>query len=270
MRGASREALAQAQDALAALTSVASTDLTALSDDLAAVGALLGREVSLRRLLTDPAKTAEQRAALAGALLAGKIGSPAIELVTSLVHSRWSQPRDLAEAVSLLAVEAELALAERAGGLDDVEDDLFRFGRILAAQGELAGDLSERTPVEGRTALIDSLLAGKANPSALRLIRRVVEQPQGRSALANIEHLSVIAAARRERLTALVTTATPLTEAQLDRLAEILSRGYGRPVRLNVELDPSLIGGLSIRIGDEIIDGTVLGRLGEAAQRFAE
>ena len=270
MRGASREALAQAQDSLAALTSATGTDLTALSDDLASVGALLGREVSLRRLLTDPAKTAEQRAALAGGLLAGKIGSPAVELVTSLVHSRWSQPRDLADAVALLAVEAELALAEKAGALDDVEDDLFRFGRILAANGELAGDLSERTPVGQRTALVDSLLAGKAHPSALRLIHRVVEQPQGQSVLVNIEHLSSVAAARRERLTALVTTASPLTEAQLARLEQILARGYGRPVRLNVELDPALIGGLSIRIGDEVIDGTVLSRLGEAARRFAE
>ena len=269
MRGASREALAQAQDSLAALTSAAGTDLTALSDDLASVGALLGREVSLRRLLTDPAKTAEQRAALAGGLLAGKIGSPAVELVTSLVHSRWSQPRDLADAVALLAVEAELALAEKAGALDDVEDDLFRFGRILAANGELAGDLSERTPVGQRTALVDSLLAGKAHPSALRLIHRVVEQPQGASVLTNVERLSTVAAELRERLTALVTTATPLTEAQLDRLAAILSRGYGRPVRLNVELDPELIAGLKVKIGDEIIDGSVQSRLAEAARRFA-
>jgi F-type H+-transporting ATPase subunit delta len=270
MRGASREALSQGQDSLSALTSASSTDLTSLSDDLASVGALLGREVTLRRLLTDPAKTAEQRAALAGGLLEGKIGSPAIELVSSLVHSRWSQPRDLADAVTLLAVEAELALAERDGALDDVEDDLFRFGRILAAQADLAVDLSERIPVEQRVALIDGLLEGKAHPSSLRLIRRVVEQPQGRSALVNVEQLSAVAAGLRERLTALVTTATPLTEAQLDRLAAILSRGYGRPVRLNVELDPSLIGGLSIRIGDEVIDGTVLSRLGDAARRFAE
>ena len=269
MRGASREALARAQAELTALTGAAGTDLTALSDDLAAVGALLGREVSLRRLLTDPAKPAEERSAIAGALLTGKVGATAVELVSSLVHSRWSQPRDLAEAVARLAVEAELALAERSGELDGVEEDLFRFGRLLAAQPELAVALSERNPAAQRTALTDSLLAGKAHASSVRLIHRVVEQPQGRSALANVEHLSAVAAELRERLTALVTTATPLTEAQLDRLAAILSRGYGRPVRLNVELDPELIAGLTIRIGDEIIDGSLQSRLGEAARRFA-
>ena len=269
MRGASREALARAQADLSALTSAAGTDLTGLSDDLAAVGALLGREVSLRRLLTDPAKTGDQRAELAGGLLAGKLGSPAIDLVTGMARSRWSQPRDLAEATARLAVEAELALAERAGELDGVEEDLFRFGRLLAAEPGLATALSERTPAGQRTALADSLLAGKAHASSVRLIHRVVEQPQGQSALTNVEQLSAVAAELRERLTALVTTATPLTEAQLDRLAAILSRGYGRPVRLNVELDPELVAGLTVRIGDEIIDGSVRGRLGEASRRFA-
>ena len=269
MRGASREALAQAQADLAALTGAAGTDLTALSDDLAAVGSLLGREVSLRRLLTDPAKPAEERASLAATLLAGKIGAPAADLVGKLVRSRWSQPRDLAEAVSRLAVETELSLADRAGGFDGVEEDLFRFGRLLAARSDLAGGLSERTPAAQRTALADSLLAGKAHASSVRLIHRVVEQPAGQSALTNVERLSAIAAELRERLTALVTTATPLTEAQLDRLTAILSRGYGRPVRLNVELDPELVAGLTIRIGDEIIDGSVRSRLGEASRRFA-
>lgn len=270
MRGASREAQTRAQADLSALTSAAGTDLTALSDDLAAVGALLGREISLRRLLTDPAKPAEERAALAGDLFGGKVGSPAVELLTGMVRHRWSQPRDLAEAVARLAVEAELALAERAGELDGVEEDLFRFGRLLAAEPTLAAGLSERTPAEGRTALADSLLAGKAHASSVRLIHRVVQQPLGQSALTNVEHLSAVAAELRERLTALVTTASPLSEAQLDRLTDILTRGYGRPVRLNVELDPALIAGLTIRIGDEIIDGTVRNRLNEASRRFAD
>jgi F-type H+-transporting ATPase subunit delta len=269
MRGASREALSRAQADLSARTEAAGTDLTALSDDLAEIGALLGREVAVRRLLTDPAKTGEQRADLAGRLLAGKIGAPALELLTGMVRGRWSQPRDLAEAVTRLAVEAELALAEKAGELDGVEEDLFRFGRLLAAQSELASALSERTPADQRTALADSLLAGKAHASSVRLIHRAVRQPQGLSALANVEHLSNVAAELRERLTALVSTASPLTEAQLDRLTGILSRRYGRPVRLNVELDPGLIAGLSIRIGDEIIDGSLRSRLGEASRGFA-
>jgi F-type H+-transporting ATPase subunit delta len=270
MRGASRESLVAARESLAALTGVPSTDVTALSDDLAAVARLLESEVSLRRLLTDPSRPGEQRAALVRELLAGKVADNAVDLLSGLVRSRWSRPRDLAEAVEELSVEAELALAERAGTLDAVEDDLFRFGRILAAEPELAQGLSERIPVRQRTGLVDSLLAGKANPSALRLIQRVVANP-GRhgSVIDGIERLSGIAAEHRERLTALVTAVVPLTEAQRERLGEILSRGYGKQIRLNIELDPALIGGLTIRIGDDIIDGSLVTRLAEAARGFA-
>ncbi|WP_034265823.1 F0F1 ATP synthase subunit delta [Actinospica robiniae] len=269
MRGASGESLAAAREALAALTSVPTTDVTALSDDLAAIAGLFGREISLRRLLTDPARSGDQRAALATELLTGKVGGGAVDLVAGVVRSRWSQPRDLAEAIDELAVEAELALAERAGSLDAVEDDLFRFGRILASEPELANGLSERTPSVQRTGLVDSLLAGKASPSALRLIHRVVANQRGESVLTGVERLGAIAAAHRERITALVTAVVPLTEAQRERLTAILARSYGKQVRLNVELDPSLIGGMTIRIGDDIIDGSLATRLAEASRGFA-
>jgi F-type H+-transporting ATPase subunit delta len=269
MRGASRESLAAARESLAALTEVPTTDVTALSDDLAAVAALLHGEVSLRRLLTDPARPGEQRAALVTGLLGGKVGEKTVELTAGVVRSRWSQPRDLADALDELAVEAELALAERAGTLDAVEDDLFRFGRILAAEPELAQALGERIPARQRAGLVDSLLAGKANPSAVRLIQRVVANPRGGSVLEGVERLSSIAAAHRERITALVTAVVPLTEAQRERLTAILARGYGKQIRLNVELDPELIGGMTIRIGDDIIDGSLATRLAEAARGFA-
>jgi F-type H+-transporting ATPase subunit delta len=87
--------------------------------------------------------------------------------------------------------------------------------------------------------------------------------------VAGVEELSRIAAARRERVTALVTAAIPLTEAQRSRLTGILSRSYGREVRLNVELDQELIGGMVIRVGDDIIDGSIAGRLAEAARRVS-
>ncbi|HEV3171743.1 MAG TPA: F0F1 ATP synthase subunit delta [Actinocrinis sp.] len=269
MRGASRESLKQAEESLAVLTAVPATDVTALSDDLAAIGSLLDRDVSLRRLLSDPSRPGEERARLVAALLGGKVGEQTVDLVSGMVRGRWAQPRDLADAVDVLATEAELALAERAGALDAVEDDLFRFGRILAAEPELVSGLSERIPAGQRTALIDSLLAGKANPSAIRLIRRLVAAPRRRSVVAGVEELSRIAAARRERVTALVTAAIPLTEAQRSRLTGILSRSYGREVRLNVELDQELIGGMVIRVGDDIIDGSIAGRLAEAARRVS-
>jgi F-type H+-transporting ATPase subunit delta len=96
-----------------------------------------------------------------------------------------------------------------------------------------------------------------------------VANPRRGSVLDGVEGLSAIAAAHRERLTALVTAVVPLTEAQRERLTAILARGYGKQIRLNVELDPALIGGMTIRIGDDIIDGSLAGRLAEATRGFA-
>jgi F-type H+-transporting ATPase subunit delta len=269
MQGASREALAAGADRLDALTSVDGADVTGIADDLAAVASVLGQDVSLRRMLTDPARPAAQRADVVTALLAGKIGADAAALVAGLVRSRWSQPRDLADAVAVLATRADLAQAEKDGKLSDVEDELFRFGRILDANGELAQALSTRTSAERRSDLLSGLLSGKVDPTTYRLIARLVANPRGRSLSAGITEIGKLAAERRERLIALVTAAVPLTEQQRDRLAAVLVRLYGKDVHLNVDLDPEILGGLTIRIGDEVIDGSVANRLAQAARQLA-
>lgn len=269
MQGASREALAAGTDRLDALASAAGADLAALADDLAAVAQVLGRDVALRRLLTDPARPAGQRADVVTALLAGKIGPDAAALVAGLVRSRWSAPRDLADAVALLASRADLAQAEKDGKLDEVEDEVFRLKRILDSNGELALALSERTATDRRVELISSLLEGKVSPTTYRLAVRLVANPRGRSVSAGLDEVGRQAAERRARLVALVTAAVPPTEEQRSRLSAALRSLYGKDVHLNVDLDPAVLGGLSVRIGDEIIDGTVATRLAAAARGLA-
>jgi F-type H+-transporting ATPase subunit delta len=270
MQGASRGALAAGADRLDALTSVAGADLTALADDLSAVAVAFGKDTSLRRMLTDPARPAQVRADIVTSLLAGKISADAVALVAGLVRSRWSAPRDLADGVAYLAVRADLAVAERDGKLDEVEDELFRLGRLLDSNGDLALALADgRVPADKRVALIDGLLAGKVDPTTYRLVGRLVANPRGRSISAGLTEIGKEAAARRERLIAYVTAAVPLTEQQRDRLAAVLQRLYGQQVHLNVDLDPTVLGGLSVRIGDEVIDGTVATRLGQAQRQLA-
>ena len=269
MQGASREALAAGADRLDALTSVAGADITGIADDLAAVASVFGADVSLRRMLTDPARPGAQRADVATALLAGKISADAAALVAGLCRSRWSQPRDLADSVATLAVRADLAEAERDGKLSEVEDELFRFGRILDGDGELAQALSVHTSPERRQELLRDVLSGKVDPTTYRLVARVVANPRGRSVSAGLTEVGRLAAARRERLVALVRAAVPLTEQQRDRLTAVLQRLYGQEVHLNIDLDPEILGGLSLRIGDEVIDGSVANRLEETARKLA-
>ena len=144
MNGASREALAAARERLDALTDATSVDAAQLAGELAAVTALLDREVSLRRVLTDPAQAGEAKAELVQRLIGGQIGGEAADLVAGMVRSRWSQSRDLVDALEVLASIADLTAAQKSGELDDVEDELFRFGRIVSSDTELRSALTDR------------------------------------------------------------------------------------------------------------------------------
>ncbi|MGW6745369.1 F0F1 ATP synthase subunit delta [Streptomyces sp. NPDC055025] len=270
MNGASREALAAARERLDALTDSTSVDAAKLAEELAAVTALLDREVSLRRVLTDPAQPGEAKAELAGRLLSGQVGGPTADLVSGMVRSRWSQPRDLVDSVEELSALAELTAAQRTGTLDDVEDELFRFGRIVESSTGLRAALTDRSAtVSAKTALLHGLLGGRAEPATERLVARLVTQPRGRSLESGLQTLSRLAAARRDRMVAVVTSAVPLSEGQKRRLGAALTKLYGHPMHLNLDVDPEVLGGISVRVGDEIINGTVADRLEEAERRLA-
>lgn len=283
MMGASRQALAAAQERLEALVDSSSEfaqgatgaveATTRLAGDLASVTVLLDREVSLRRVLTDPAQPGEAKAELAGRLLSGQVGGEAVDLISGMVRSRWSASRDVVDAVERLADSADLAAAERAGELDAVEDELFRFGRIVATSPELRSALSGKDEGErsrsAKGSLVRGLLGGRASDITERLVSRLVERPRGRSLEVGLEALTTLAAERRGRSVAVVTSAVPLSDTQRERLGAALGRFYGRPVQLNLDVDPGVLGGISVRIGDEVIHGTVADRLDEVTRRLA-
>ncbi|MFF4221568.1 F0F1 ATP synthase subunit delta [Streptomyces abikoensis] len=267
---ASREALTSARERLDALADNTAVDAAKLADELAAVTALLDREVSLRRVLTDPAQTGEAKAELARRLLGGQVGGECADLVAGMVRSRWSRSRDLVDAVEELASGAELIAAERAGDLDDVEDELFRFGRIVASNPDLRAALTDKVADKAaKAALLRELLGGRANPVTERLVVRLVTVPRGRSLEGGLGALSKLAADRRDRMVAEVVSAVPLTDQQKQRLGDALAKLYGRRVHLNLDIDPEVLGGVQVRIGDEVINGTIADRLADASRRMA-
>ncbi len=270
MNGASREALAAARESLTALTDSTTVDATALADELAAVTTLLEREVSLRRVLTDPARDGEAKAGLVTRVLGEQVGGPAVDLVAGMVRSRWSSSRDLVDAVEELADYADLVAAERDGSLDDVEDELFRFARTVTSSTELRSALSDRTArTEAKAALLHTLLGGRARPATERLVTRLVTQPRGRSLEGGFDALTRLAAERRNRSVAVVTSAVPLSDRQRQRLADALATMYGRQVHLNLDVDPEVLGGITVRVGDEVINGSIADRLDDAQRRMA-
>jgi F-type H+-transporting ATPase subunit delta len=271
MRGASRASLAAAKDRLpGALAGGTATQANEVGEQLFAVADLLDREPGLRRSLSDPARDSAARTGLAEALLAGKISPVSLDLVTALVAGRWSQPGDLADALEELAVLAIAEAADRDGQLDELEDELFRFGRIVQADPNLRSALSNQfVPAAARAGVVTELVSGKVSVPALRLITQAAAHPRGRSLDAALEAYAGLAAELRERLVAEVHVAVPLTDDQRARLAAALVAAYGHDVHLNVVLDPTLVGGMTVRIGDQLINGSVAGRLGELRRGMA-
>lgn len=268
MRGLSRSSLAEVGERFNAVAG--SADLGTLSDELFAIADLLDREHGLRRALSDPARAGEQKARTARALLDGKVGEAAIATTEAAVSARWSRAGDLADVLERLGVVAAAAEAEGQGTLDEVEDEIFRFGRVVAANPDLRRALTDAAaPEEGKRQLLRDLLGGKAAPTSLRLITQLAVHPRGRSLETGLQEVGQLVAQQRQRLVAVVRSAVDLTQEQKRRLAAWLRSSYGRDVHLNVEVDPRVLGGFSVRIGDEIIDTTIVGRIEEVRRRLA-
>jgi len=247
-------------------TSLAAT----VGDELFAVLHLLDSEPGLRRALADPSKPADEKGAIVVALLHGKVTPATEELAAATVRAQWAGPADMTDALEQLAVEAFAIAAEESGQLDDLEDELFRFSRVVASEPELRAALSEPVlPDEGKRGLVNTLLADKVTPVTLRLITEMSLHPRGRPLVVSLDMCTRIAAERRQRLIAVVRTATDLSAEQRRRLADALAGIYGHEVYVNIVLDPKVMGGMTIQVGDELIDASVASRLAAVRRKLA-
>jgi F-type H+-transporting ATPase subunit delta len=268
MRGASRASYADLRERL---TAEARGVVTAVrvGDELFAVVRLLDAEHGLRRALADPTKPSGEKRAVAGRLLHGKVSASTERLVTEGVAASWATPGELSDAIEQLAIEALTIVAQNENSLDDLEDDLFRFSRLVSAQPGLRSALIGTTSSDAKASLLAGLLSDKVSAVSLSLITQVLTHPRGRSPQAVLDLCASIAARRREQLIAVVRVATELTAAQRQRLAATLTETYGKRIHLNVVHDPAVVGGVSVQIGDELVDGTAASRLAEVRRKLA-
>jgi len=270
MQGVSRESLAAARDRLNDVAGRSDADPLVLAGELFAAVGLLDEQPALRRALTDPAASAERKADLVRSLFQSKLSDAAVDVLANLAGARWAAPRDLADAAEELAVQCAVVGADRADQVDDLEDELFRFGRLVAANPDLRGALVDPTgPETGKAALVRDLLADRARPTTVLLVEQIVTHPRGRSIESALDHYAQLTAFLRRRLIAHVRVAVALTGTERARLATVLRRLYGRDMHLNIEVDPGVVGGMTIQIGYEVIDGTAITRLEQARSRLA-
>jgi F-type H+-transporting ATPase subunit delta len=267
MQGGSAKSLGRVLEKTNALLADGA-DAGALGDDLFAMTMTLDRRHSLRRALTEPVVPVEAKARLLRSLVEGKLGSAAIEVVEQAAGTRWSGSRDLADALEEASVTAHVARADSEGRLDDLEDNLFRFARIVEGNAGLRDALTDRAvPFEAKRGLVEGLVGGKVDPSTSAVLQQAVAGRR-RSLAAVLAHYQGIAAKRRDSMIATVWVASPLSEEHRDRLTRALSAQHDKEIHLNVIVEPQVLGGVRVAIGEEVLDSTVESRLRQAQRRL--
>lgn len=270
LHAASREALALAENSLGEVLGDAGTDPSAVGEELLSVVDLLTREVGLRRAVSDGSSDPGARKGLVRSLLTGKLSEPTLRVLETVVGNRWSSPRQLLDGVEVLGRSALLTSAERADNLGTVEDELFRIARIVAGHPELETALSaQAAPDSAKRSLVRNLFSDKVSPVTELLTEQALLRTVGRGAGYRLDELVRLAAERRERSVAYVTSASELSAEQRQQLEEKLDRLYGRRIAVHLEIDPRLVGGLVVRIGDEVIDGSAVGRIDTLRRQLA-
>lgn len=266
--GSSRASILTLRKSLADLVSKQSaTEATQFSADLFTVLTVLSSSVGLRRALTDNSRDAASKAELISNIFGKNITEAAKKLFSQAVALRWSNPAEIADAVENLAVESTCASADKSGELELLENQLFDFARVLIANPEFRQALNTASDTDSnKLALLESVVAGKYSLPTINLLKRVVVLRRGRSIDATLATYSHYVSNSRNRLVAHVKTAIALTEGQTSALIAALTKQMGREVHINIEIDPKVLGGISIRYADDVIDGTVVNRLAEASR----
>ena len=263
MLGSSRDALALCGGALEQLSG--EVNRAEIGSELFSIAALLDSENVLRFALADSGQGVEIRKSLAAEVFGTRVGIASTELLVIAVAQRWSEDVDLVLALEELGAQAILTAAQNENTLDATEEEIFLFGRAVDQSADLQMALTNPATVgSSKSAIVAELLHTNATSATREVLEYAVSHLHGRRLESVISRLGDLAAAQRQRMVAQVRVAKPLSQDQTQRLVAVLSSLKGSEVRLNVGLDPEVLGGIHVVIGDEVIDGTVASRLEQA------
>jgi F-type H+-transporting ATPase subunit delta len=250
----------------AAVKGVTAASASELSSELFFASDVFAKNTSLRRAFADPSRDVAAKSALVKDLFGKNLGAAAVSLLSSVSTLRWSAGGDIVHVLEQLAIEAEASAANINSELDVVEDQFFELSRTIAENFELRKALVGSGTPEAKSALVTELLAKKASASTVKLAIALISSLRGRSIEAGFADYLFGLANRRNRLIALVRVATEISAAQKSRLATAIEKQVGQPISINVQVDPSIIGGVSIKFADDLVDGSISNRLASAGR----
>lgn len=242
-----------------------------VADELFSALDVLDSSAALRRSLTDPARDPGERAAVVNRLFGQQAGGATVSILEAVVSRRWSDERDLGDAVEALAVTVAATGAEKDGlaGLERLESALLEFRRAVASSHDVQRALTEPQAPDSAKRQLALRLSEEAGAEARLMIDRAVTSPRGLRPEALVERFAQQVAARQQRWIAQVTAAKELDDDRRERLRSSLDRYFGRELRLDVVVDPAVVGGIRVQVGDEVVDSTVATRISDLNRRMA-
>lgn len=261
MGSATTAALAAVNDTL-----VAQSELTLeLANELFSAANELNNSKKLRAALGDNSVSGEIRGRLATNVFAS-FSESAKQLLTVVANQRWSDPADIPNALTELAIRtAALAQADV-----DLEQELFQLVRLLADNPDLELALSDRFAQASRKqTLASQLTQGQLSEGAGLVFKYLAIAPNDSRIRQLLLDAMRVAADAKQRTIAIVTSAVALSPVQSDRIEQALGKKYQRNIKLNNVVDPLVIGGLRVQVADDVIDGSVSARLNTLRQRLA-
>jgi F-type H+-transporting ATPase subunit delta len=263
MGSATRVAL---ENATARLSSLGDKVDLATGEELFAAGRIIGDSIQLRSALADPAADGAPKAALVRRLF-DAYEPQTVEILVAIAASRWSNHTDLLAAIEEIGIRA---IASSAPSSARVDEELFEFSAVVSSDAQLELALGSKLgSVDQKRALVERLLTNRSSEQTLAIVRQLVTQPRGRRIGELLRYASQVVADQSGAGIAVITTAKPLAATQLERLSTILQSQYGRPIRVNEVIDPSVIGGVRIKVGDDVIDGSVSARINDLRLQLA-
>ena len=268
--GSSRQSLVTARGQLdAAVKGATASSASELSTQLFFAADVFATNTSLRRAFADPSRDAAAKSALVKDLFGKSLSAAAVEVLSKVSTLRWSAGGDIIYVLEQLAIEAEASAANIGNDLDVVEDQFFELSRTVADNFELRKALVGPGTATAKSALLTELLSKKASASTTRLAVALISGLRGRSIEAAFADYLFGLANRRNRLIALVRVASHITDAQKTRLAAAIEKQVGQPISINIQVDSSILGGVSVKFADELVDGSISNRLAGAGRALA-
>jgi len=262
MGSASREALRAAVDQLVATSGVS----VATGEQLLIVGRAVDDSAQLRAILADPSVAPSEKSRLVAQIFPG-MSATASQLVDTIVSSRWSSGDELVDGLEQVGIRA---IAQGDSHSAVIESELFDFARITAGDAPLELALgSKLADPKGKAAIVQQLIGKKAHAGTVAIVEHLVSSPRGRRIGEMLAGAADIVAAAGARRIATVTSATPLSAAQQERLTTALTKQYGSDIQLHLVTDPTVVGGARVQVGDDVIDGTIASRLADLKLQLA-